>query len=82
MTICDTVQRQLAEATDKLDSDDGDLAAMKAAEERLTKSSHAMAEQLYKNTQAASEPTAETPSDSTTSEDEDVVDAEFTEVKS
>jgi len=80
-SIVSDVESALTEAKDKLGTDDGDLAAMKAAEERLTKASHAMAEQLYKNTQAASEPTAETPTGSTTSEDEDVVDAEYTEVK-
>jgi len=81
-SIVSEVESALAEAKDKLASDDPD--AMKAAEERLTKSSHAMAEQLNKNTQAASEPTAETPNGSTTGDagtDEDVVDAEYTEVK-
>ncbi|GMR24325.1 MAG: molecular chaperone DnaK [Acidobacteriota bacterium] len=78
-SIVSEVEAALAEAKDKLASDD--LDAMKAAEERLTKSSHAMAEQLYKNTQAASEPTAEAPNGSTT-DDEDVVDAEYTEVNS
>ena len=77
-SIISDVEAALAEAKDKLDSDD--LDAMKAAEERLTKASHAMAEQIYKNTQAASAPTAEAPNGSTTSEEEDVVDAEFTEV--
>ena len=77
-SIVSDVEAALAEAKDKLESGDAD--AMKAAEERLTKASHAMAEQLYKNTQAASEPAAEAPNGSTTSEDEDVVDAEFTEV--
>ena len=79
-SIISDVEAALAKAKDKLDSDDGDLVAMKAAEERLTTASHAMAEQLYKNTQAASAPTAEAPNGSTTSEEQDVVDAEFTEV--
>jgi molecular chaperone DnaK len=79
-SIVSDVESALAEAKDKLDSDDTD--AMKAAEERLTKSSHAMAEELNKNTKAASEPTAETSNGSTTSEDGDVVDAEYTEVNS
>ncbi len=79
-SIVSEVEAALAEAKDKLAS--GDLDAMKAAEERLTKASHAMAEELYKNTQAASEATAEAPNGSTTSEDEDVVDAEYTEVNS
>ncbi len=77
-SIVSEVEAALTEAKDKLAS--GDVDAMKAAEERLTKASHAMAEELYKNTQAASEATAEAPNGSTTSEDEDVVDAEFTEV--
>ena len=81
-SIVSEVEAALAEAKEKLDTGDGDgdLSAMKAAEERLTKASHAMAEELYKNTQAASDPTADAPNGSTTSEDEDVVDAEFTEV--
>ena len=83
-SIVSEVEAALAEAKEKLDTGDGDgdgdLSAMKAAEERLTKASHAMAEDLYKNTQAASDPTADAPNGSTTSEDEDVVDAEFTEV--
>ena len=77
-SIVSDVEAALAEAKEKLDSGDGDLSAMKAAEERLTKASHAMAEKLYQNTQAASEATAEAPNGSPT-DDEDVVDAEYTE---
>ncbi len=78
-SIVSDVEAALVEAKEKLDSGDGDLSAMKAAEERLTKASHAMAEKLYQNTQAASETTAEAPNGSPT-DDEDVVDAEYTEV--
>ena len=78
-SIVSDVEAALVEAKEKLDSGDGDLSAMKAAEERLTKASHAMAEKLYQNTQAASEATAEAPNGSPT-DDEDVVDAEYTEV--
>ena len=80
-SIVSDVEAALVEAKEKLDSGDGDLSAMKAAEERLTKASHAMAEKLYQNTQAASEATAEAPNGSPTdTDDEDVVDAEYTEV--
>ena len=80
-SIVSDVEAALVEAKEKLDSGDGDLSAMKAAEERLTKTSHAMAEKLYQNTQAASEATAEAPNGSPTdTDDEDVVDAEYTEV--
>ena len=78
-SIVGDVEAALVEAKEKLDSGDGDLSAMKAAEERLTKASHAMAEKLYQNAQAASEATAEAPNGSPT-DDEDVVDAEYTEV--
>ncbi len=78
-SIVSDVEAALVEAKEKLDSGDGDLSAMKATEERLTKASHAMAEKLYQNTQAASEATAEAPNGSPT-DDEDVVDAEYTEV--
>ncbi len=78
-SLASEVEAALAEAKEKLDS--GDLDAMKAAEERLTKAAHAMAEQLYKNTQASGEETTgEKPQDGP-GDDEDVVDAEYTEVK-
>ncbi len=77
-SIVQEVESALEEAKAKLDS--GDLEAMKAAEERLTKAAHAMAEKLYAKKEA--EPSSGEPASdgSTPSADEDVVDAEFTEV--
>ena len=75
-SLVSEVEAALTEAKSKLDSDD--VAAMKAAEEHLTKTSHSMAEQLYAKTQSA-QPSGEAPK-SESAEGEDVVDAEFTEV--
>jgi molecular chaperone DnaK len=77
-SIVNDVEAALANAKQKLDSEDVD--AMKEAEEQLTKAAHAMAEHLYKNTQASSETTEPTKPASGSGDDEDVVDAEYTEV--
>ncbi len=76
-SIVQEVESALEEAKAKLDS--GDLGTMKAAEERLTKASHAMAEKLYAKTEAQQSGGPES-GGSKPSADEDVVDAEFTEV--
>ena len=77
-SIVQEVESALTEAKAKLDSDD--LEALKTAEERLTKAAHAMSEKLYAKKEAEpsnGEPASDGP---TPSADEDVVDAEFTEV--
>jgi len=72
----------LAEAKKTLES--GDAEAMKAATERVSAASHKMAEALYAKSQATSQAQGEPQGDATSApksgEDEDVVDAEFTEV--
>ena len=77
-SIVQEVESALTEAKAKLDS--GDHEAIQAAEQRLTKAAHAMSEKLYAKKEAEAsggEPASE---GSTPSADEDVVDAEFTEV--
>ena len=55
-----------------------DVAAIKTAMEDLSKSSHKLAEQLYAQKNQEAEPTADAEQGKT---DDDVVDADFTEVK-
>ena len=79
-SLVSEVEAALTEAKAKLESHD--IQEMKAAEERLTKISHRMAEELYKKTQAQpqQQPGGEAPQSEGSEAGEDVVDAEFTEV--
>jgi molecular chaperone DnaK len=70
----DDAKKVLDNAKDVVDAE-----RVRGAVERLTKASHRMGEALYR--QASSESSGTTPSPGESPKDEDVIDAEFTEVK-
>ncbi len=75
------IETALADLKDKVTKDDAD--AIKASMEELTKSAHKLAEEIYKAAQQAqqAEPDAAGQEDAGSKPADDVVDAEFEEVK-
>jgi molecular chaperone DnaK len=85
-TVKENIESALKTAKEVLDSQDAD--AMRKAAEQLSQASHKLAEAMYAKAsqqQAASQQTAEKPADQDAGGDgkkkDDVVDADFTEVK-
>jgi molecular chaperone DnaK len=73
------IEQALADAKKALE--EGDTEAMKQATERLTQSSHKLAEAMYRQEPASAEAGAEAPGGTPVGEEDEVIDAEYVDVE-